>query len=262
MFDAMKRSRWALVFGVGLGLGCGDDGAADSTSTDGSSTTDDDDMMTTIPVTSVSATNASTSSGTTGATGTTGSESTAEGTTVEPTSSTDGSTTSGTGTTGGSTGSSGSSSGSSTDTGTGEFEVGWCILQFPAQIDTAPMVVTTTYARVYVEGLTDQTEFNDVDAALVSEFGYGDDGSDPAVAAWTWIPGIPNAGWDGSMAEGGLGQENNDEYQGDLSFPAAANYDYAARFSADGGTSWTYCDLDDSKTGGYSPEQAGAATIE
>ncbi len=124
------------------------------------------------------------------------------------------------------------------------------------------MVATTTYARVYVEGLTDQTEFNDIDAALVSEFGYGDDGSDPAVAAWTWVAGTPNPGWDGSMAKGGLGQENNDEYQGDLSFPAAGNYDYAARFSADGGNTWTYCDLDDSKTGGYSPAQAGAATIE
>ena len=77
---------------------------------------------------------------------------------------------------------------------------------------------------------------------------------------WTWLAGEPNPGWDGSMA-GGFGQENNDEYQADLSFPSEGVFDYAARFSADGGKTWTYCDLDDSQTGADPPDQAGDATI-
>jgi hypothetical protein len=141
------------------------------------------------------------------------------------------------------------------------YEVGWCILQFPATIEETVDAGTMVYARVYVEGITDATQFVDEDALLVSEFGYGEDGSDPAVDAWTWFAGDPNPGWDGSMAKGGGDQTNNDEYLVDLSFPAAGVYDYAARFSADGGTTWTYCDLDDSVNGGYTADQAGSATI-
>jgi hypothetical protein len=140
--------------------------------------------------------------------------------------------------------------------------VGWCILQFPPTIDAAPGVGTLVYSRVYVEGITDATEFVDEDALVVSEFGWGEDGSDPAVDAWTWVAGEPNPGWDGTVAMGGFGQENNDEYQVDLSFPEIGTFDYAARFSADGGATWTYCDLDDSETGGYSSDQAGSAVIQ
>jgi hypothetical protein len=60
---------------------------------------------------------------------------------------------------------------------------------------------------------------------------------------------------------GGFGNENNDEYQYDLSFASDGTYDYAARFSADAGRTWVYCDLDDSETGGYSADQAGNAVI-
>jgi hypothetical protein len=142
------------------------------------------------------------------------------------------------------------------------YEVGWCILQFPAMIEEAPEIATVAYARVYVEGITDASEFVDEDPLVQAEFGWGEDGSDPAVDEWTWIAGEPNPGWDGTMAMGGFGQENNDEYLADLAFPDAGVFDYAARFSADGGATWTYCDLNDSKTGGYTPDQAGNAIIE
>ena len=39
------------------------------------------------------------------------------------------------------------------------------------------------------------------------------------------------------------------------------DWDYAYRFSADGGLSWTYCDLEPGTTDGYQPEDAGHMTI-
>ncbi|MEM6996484.1 MAG: hypothetical protein AAF721_38625 [Myxococcota bacterium] len=157
----------------------------------------------------------------------------------------------------------GDASGSSSDTTTGgaALFVEWCILQFPDQIATAPEVATAVYARVYVEGITDQTQFVDESPLLVAQFGYGADGSMPD-DGWAWVDGAANPGWDGTMAKGGFGNENNDEYLADLSFSPAGNYDYAARFSADGGATWVYCDLDDLVNGGYTTDQAGTAIIE
>lgn len=252
-------THWGLVFGVAMvTAGCSDDGTPEDTGSDttGSTTAE---SATTLPVTSISITDGETAepsttgddsdAGTGPGQGTTGQASDTDGTGASDTDAatdTDGST--------GATGSTGT-------TGGPAYVVQWCILQSPAEIMTGTDTDTTVYARLYVEGVTDQTEFVDENPAIVSEFGYGADGSDPAVDAWTWIDGEPNPGWDGTMAPR-FGSENNDEYQADLSFSETGTYDYAARFSADGGDTWVYCDLNDSQMGGYTSDQAGNAVIE
>jgi hypothetical protein len=50
-----------------------------------------------------------------------------------------------------------------------------------------------------------------------------------------------------------------DEYSGVFNIPAAAGspYDFAVRFSGDGGQTWTYCDTNGSANGGYVAADAG-----
>ena len=78
------------------------------------------------------------------------------------------------------------------------------------------------------------------------------------MAAWTWTAATPNVGFDGND----WGEPNNDEYMADVAIDMVGTFDYAFRFSGDGGTTWVYCDLDDLLTGGYTPDQAGNAVIE
>ncbi|RMG12290.1 MAG: hypothetical protein D6729_16705 [Deltaproteobacteria bacterium] len=127
----------------------------------------------------------------------------------------------------------------------------WCNTQWPPSIDfgsTAGPV--TVYGQVYEPGLTDS---GGDPSALVAELGYGPDGSDPAAdpGVWTWTPGAYNA----SCSCG-----NNYEYMADLSIASSGRYDYAWRFSLDGGAHYVYCDT----TGladGYDPADAGDAVV-
>lgn len=138
--------------------------------------------------------------------------------------------------------------------------VGFCRIQYPASITTTAGATTVVYGRVYVEGLTTRTGGTDVDARLIAEVGVGPDASDPATASgWSWVAASANTGY----GPGGAGYEaNNDEYQGDLVAPAAGTYDYAYRFSGDGGLTWTYCDADDAgSSDGYEPAEAGALIV-
>lgn len=156
-----------------------------------------------------------------------------------------------------------SSDGSTTDptedTGEPNYDIGWCILQFPANVTEDEGNAFTVYIRVFAEGLTDQTGVNDPDPLLVVEVGYGDDGSDPSMGAeWTYVDAMPNDGYGpGSPDYSAV----NDEYQGDLSINTAGIYDFAGRVSGDGGKTWVWCDVDGLTTGGYTPDQAGNAEI-
>ena len=118
--------------------------------------------------------------------------------------------------------------------------------------------MATVYGRVYVAGLTDQSASNDLSPSLVAQLGYGPDGSSPS-AAWTWISSTPNMGYNGGAA----GEPNNDEYFVDFSLPSAGNYDFAYRFSADGGATWLFCDSGDAgSSDGYSTNNAGSLTVQ
>jgi hypothetical protein len=125
--------------------------------------------------------------------------------------------------------------------GAGNFTIDFCRLQAPLTISETEGTAVTVYGRVFVAGLTDQnTAGNDPNALVVAALGYGTDGSLPDT--WTnWTAAMPNAGY----VTGAPGFEpNNDEYQATFNVPPAAGspYDYAYRFSGDGGTTWVYCD--------------------
>jgi hypothetical protein len=111
--------------------------------------------------------------------------------------------------------------------------------------------------RVHVAGLTTLTTGNDPSTFIVGAVGFGPDGSDPATATgWTWITASPRAGWVDTAEVG------SDEYRATLVAPGpAGSFDYAYRFSADSGATWTYCDTGAAgSTDGYQIANAGALT--
>ncbi len=235
----------SLALAALVGAGCpGDDDTMPSG--DGSSSGGGDDLASTLPITVTfnDMDPVETSSGSASTT----SDPDATGSGSDASSSGGGDTT-GNGTTGGAESSSG---------GSGTWDVEWCRLQAPASVTETVGTPFTVYGRLYAAGLTDQTVMTDPDAMLVAEAGWGADGSDPAMAAWTWVDASANLGFDGND----WGEPNNDEYMADVVIDEVGSFDYAFRFSGDGGTTWVYCDLDDLVTGGYTPDQAGDATIE
>lgn len=118
------------------------------------------------------------------------------------------------------------------------YSVGWCLFQWNPDLTATAGTSADFYGRVYVAGLTDQSAGVDTSSLLQGQLGYGPDGSDPATAGWTWSAvADPTPGWDG-------GSSNNDEYVATITLPSAGTYDTAWRFSADGGSTWTYCDAD------------------
>ena len=144
-----------------------------------------------------------------------------------------------------------------------------CRLQEPAFATLAPGESLTVYGRISQAGITDQTPATDEDPAIRAELGYGPVGSDPAAGEWSWSAAAANGDYDGDAA----GESTYDEYQAELSLPdpapeTRAAYDYAFRFSADGGLTYTYCDLDgngaalEGQAGaGYQPLQAGDGVV-
>jgi len=136
--------------------------------------------------------------------------------------------------------------GSLTVSGGGQ-QVDWCTLQHPATTGTAPGVATEPiYGQVYLVGCT---EGSGACAGISAELGIGQEGADPAT--FTWTPASHNPGVEG----------NNDEYVASLTPADAGSYDYAFRFSADGGVSWLVCDLDGSDNG-YDAAQAGDLQVQ
>ncbi|MCK4412508.1 MAG: T9SS type A sorting domain-containing protein [Candidatus Eisenbacteria sp.] len=144
------------------------------------------------------------------------------------------------------------------------YTIDWCRLQWPHTIEEYPGTPVTVYGRLYIAGLTDQTSGNDpIPGTVLGQVGYGADGTDPSSdPSWTWVGAIPNPGWIDTFEPG------NDEYMGDLTTPATPGaYDYAFRFSGDGGMTWTYADKDtgipgeDGSENGYQVENAGQMTV-
>lgn len=129
--------------------------------------------------------------------------------------------------------------------------IGYCKLQHPQTLALAPGATSeNVYGRVYAAGLTDQSSGNDTDDSLIGVVGYGPVGSLPAGNGdWTWsanATSTPTPLYDG-------GTSNNDEYFSTLTAPVAGVYDYAFRFSGDGGNTWLYCDKD-----GVTPPDVGS----
>ncbi len=133
------------------------------------------------------------------------------------------------------------------------FAVGWCNLQWPLDSTLAEGSLQTTYGRVYIAGVTDQTSGPDAMAQVIMQVGVGPDGSNPSQdpAGWTWYDAVPNSGFV---------DNSNDEYMGDLPVPPASGspYDFAFRVSGDSGITWMYCDgSGNTPSDAYDPSSAG-----
>ncbi|MBV1859872.1 MAG: lamin tail domain-containing protein, partial [Nannocystaceae bacterium] len=136
------------------------------------------------------------------------------------------------------------------------YTIDFCRLQDPNTIDQDAGTSVDVYGRVYVAGLTDMSNMNDLAPELSAQLGYGPDGTDPAVdAGWTWIDAAPNAGYT-AVEEG-----DNDEYVVSLTVPVPGEYDYAYRFSGDSEGTYTYCDGQAAgNSDGYQVANAGQMT--
>ena len=139
----------------------------------------------------------------------------------------------------------------------------FCRLQTPLQIpnDMAEgrfRDEITIYGRVREQGLTDRSSQVDAYGLVRGYLGFGPDGTQPENNRdWIWIWARPNEAFDGNAA----GEPDADEYQARLFIPLPGQYDYAYRFTVDGGRSWLYCDGGEAgSSNGYRVEDAGQLT--
>ena len=133
-------------------------------------------------------------------------------------------------------------------------------LQFPLQAQGAPAEAVVFFGRVYHPGITDRSARTDPNRLLRGQLGYGPDGSDPSMnpGTWTWMDAVGNQGYDGAA----VGEPDNDEYLAQINLPAPGRYDFAWRFSADGGFTWRYADGQAAgSSDGYQPANAGDLVV-
>lgn len=133
-----------------------------------------------------------------------------------------------------------------------------CRTQGPAEVATTAGATVAVYGRVFEPEVTDLNPGVDVNATLVGELGVGPAGASPLLEpdAWSWTKATPNWVWsDASTADIGW-----DEYVTYIEAPGVGVYDYAYRFSADGGWTWELCDLG-GNADGYDPADAGHMEI-
>jgi hypothetical protein len=114
-------------------------------------------------------------------------------------------------------------------------EADFCNVQSPLSITVATGQPTgDVFGQIFELGVT---EGAGAGAGIVAELGYGPRTSNPEnQAGWVWTAAAHNAAVVG----------NNDEFQANITAPAAGSYSYAFRFSRDGGLTYTYCDVDGS----------------
>jgi glycosidase len=130
------------------------------------------------------------------------------------------------------------------------YAIGWANLQWPptmAHTISATDRTDEAYGQVWIDGVTNQPGAT---PTLRAQLGYGPDGSDPeGHDAWTWVDAAFN-----------VDAGNNDEFKASLRPEATGTFDYAYRYSTDGGVDWVYADLDGIGNG-YSPAHAGSLTV-
>ncbi len=136
-------------------------------------------------------------------------------------------------------------------------QIDWCRMFFPAYSAISAGGSFEVYAHIYDAGLTDTTK-NAPDGApgLIAQVGYGPDGAHPLMTPddFVWF--------DAGAVEDppDFVDPEEDRYAGSITIDASGVYDYAARFSADGGYNWLYCDLDGSANA-YQVSKAGHAVV-
>jgi len=117
-------------------------------------------------------------------------------------------------------------------------ELNFCNLQFPFSISVqAGQNTENVYGRVYHAGMT---EAAGAAAGVVAEVGYGPIDVNPEnQSGWQWFPASYN-----------IQIGNEDEYFATFTAPESGTYHYTYRVSLDGGSHWTYCDLNGAGSNG------------
>ncbi|MFW5748225.1 MAG: alpha-amylase family glycosyl hydrolase [Chloroflexota bacterium] len=124
----------------------------------------------------------------------------------------------------------------------------WFNLQWPETTSTTVGTPTQDiYGQIYIGGATDAS--SEQVPGITAQVGYGPAADDPSSPSWHWFPMSFNTG---------SGPNNNDEYGGQITPTSAGTFAYTTRWSADGGSTWFYTDLDGP---GYSADQAGNLTV-
>ncbi len=122
------------------------------------------------------------------------------------------------------------------------YPINWANLQWPPTLNYTVNAISptdTVYGQVYIENVTNQPGAT---PGLIAQLGYGPEGSDPRT--WTtWV-----------AMEFNTDVVNNDEYKGNLQPTVAGTYDYVTRYSTNGGTQWTYGDLDGIESGSFADQ--------
>lgn len=135
-------------------------------------------------------------------------------------------------------------------------------VQYPCTMSLAAGSPGTVYGWVYMVGITDAVGRG---TPIEAEVGYGPNASLPMIdAGWVWSTASYNTDTDAYYP----GDHANDEYVGTVTAPSATGaYDYAFRFTTDGGLSWVYADLGGTTcallgtTDGYQSATAGVLTV-
>ena len=135
-------------------------------------------------------------------------------------------------------------------TGQSVTELSWCNVQWPApaELDLSPGDTAEVWGRFHAydvggASLTDPDgSLADSDPDYFGELGFGPLGSDPRM----------DPGWRWSSAAFNADDFENEEYVGTLTAPAVGSYQYAYRFTDDGGFNFLYCDAGD-----YEQQQGG-----
>jgi hypothetical protein len=128
--------------------------------------------------------------------------------------------------------------------------IGWANVQWPSSIQHTLSTVTRTekiYGQVWIDGFT---SLPGPTAGLTAQVGLGPDGSYPQ--------DNPEWGWEDATFNVDVG--NNDEFWGNFLPLELGTFDYAYRYSTDGGVTWLYADLDGTGNG-YDPSKAGALYV-
>jgi hypothetical protein len=140
-----------------------------------------------------------------------------------------------------------------------DYPIDSCRLQLPEVIVEDQGTDVTVYGRLHIAGLTDRTDFVDPAVQVLGHVGYGPAGTDPVVGAkWTWVAAVPHPNYDPGSPDY---EADYDEYWASIELPDPGTYDYAYRFTGDGGTTFTVCDGQPAgSSDGYQPANAGHMT--
>lgn len=130
--------------------------------------------------------------------------------------------------------------------GVPHYDIGWANLQWPPDLVHVISTITPAgpvYGQIWIDGVTSSPGAT---PSVMAELGFGVDGSTPD-DSWAW-----------SVMGFNTDVGDNDEFVGTMWPDAIGEYDYAVRYSTDGGRTWLVSDT----TGpSYASETAGQMSV-